>query len=298
MDQERRDRTPAQLVAERVERWQGMRVVRRARKRRLAIAARKGGAGKTTTAIELGSIFARWGLRVRLHDCDPQMGCASFWLPPQTQTHTVREVFLGETIGRDEITGEPEVRAVSLAEATAPTSVPGLFLVPSTTTLAEVELKRPPGSDTLLREQMDVEDEWDLEIIDCSPGLGTVTVSALAAATDVVFTMKGSGLDFAALAEFAKQLKRIQERLNPGLDVMAAVLCDIDTQTSLSRRVAEALAKTFPKAHQASIPHSVRSSEASFAHQPLIQFEPRNPVSQKYWELGEAMIPLLDLEVV
>lgn len=268
--------TPAQ--------WRELRVTRtEARPRRLTFVNRKGGSGKTTSAIQLAAAFAAWGLRARLTDGDAQMASASYWLPPQAPRGypTLLDVFMGEA---------------TLAEVTAPTSVPGVRIVPSLDTLARVESERPPGSDGLLAAEYDADsDAADVELLDAAPALGLVTVSMLAASTDVVVMVKTSTLDLVGAAEMAKPLSLIRRRLNPTLRISAVLMVDDDKDTTLSRGMVERLTEDYPSAFVHRVPHSVRAREAPGAHQPVLDYAPDNPVSHAYWNLAATLVPVLGL---
>jgi chromosome partitioning protein len=265
--------------------WRELRVHRtEARPRRLVFTNRKGGSGKTTTAVQLAAAFALWGLRVRLTDGDAQMASSSYWLPPQVHgTYpTLLDVFMGEK---------------TVAEVTAATSVPGVTIVPSLDTLTRVDSERPPGSDGLLAEEYDADaDSTDLELLDAAPALGLVTVSMLAASTDVAVMVKTSTLDLVGAAEMARPLELIRKRLNPGLRISCVLMVDDDQNTGLSRQLVEVLGEDYPGALIHRIPHSVRAREAPGAHQPLLDYSPDNPVTIAYWKLAAALVPILGLE--
>ena len=267
------------------ERWRSLRVQRGPgqRPRRLAFVNRKGGSGKTTSAVQLAAAFAAWGLRVRLTDGDAQMASATYWLPPQAPRGypTLLDVFLGER---------------TLREVTAPTTVPGVSIVPSLDTLARVESERPPGSDGLLAAEFDADpDSVDLELQDAAPALGLVTVSMLAAATDVMVMVKTSTLDLVGAAEMAKPLDLIKRRLNPELQIAAVLMVDDDRTSLLSREMTERLNADYPAALVHRIPHSVRAREAPGVHESILDYAPDNPVSLAYWNLAATLVPRLGL---
>lgn len=267
------------------ETWRGLRAHRTGPPRRLVMVNRKGGSGKTTTSVQLAAALACWGLRVRIIDGDPQMASATYWLPPKAggRYPTLLDVFTGDA---------------TLAEVTAPTTVPGVWIAPSLDTLGQVETNRPAGSDTLLAAEYDQGQDtppFDVEIMDAAPAMGAVTVSLLTAATDVAITIKASQLDYVGAAELAKPLNLVRKRLNPTLRISAAVMIDTDGNTLLTRSLRERLAVEYPGALVHAIPHSVRAAEAPGEHIPLIDYAPDNPVTLAYWELAAALAPALGL---
>jgi chromosome partitioning protein len=248
----------------------------------LAFVNRKGGSGKTTSAVSLAAVFREWGLTSRIVDGDAQMASATYWLPPQADSGapTLLDVFVGDA---------------TLAEATAPTTVPGVFIVPSLDTLGRVESERPPGSDGLLAGELDADISYDVELLDAAPSMGLVTVSMLAASTDVVLMMTTSTLDLVGAAEMARPLELVRRRLNPNLRISAVVMVDDDGNTMLSRDMGDSLAADYPNALIYRIPHSVRVREAPGVHEPITSYAPDNPVSAAYWRLAAALAPRVGL---
>ena len=268
--------TPAQ--------WRELRVDRiEPTPRRVAFVNRKGGSGKTTSAVQAAAAFAAWGMRVRLTDGDAQMASSTYWLPPQVPRGypTLLDVFMGEK---------------SLAEVTAPTAVTGVSIVPSLDNLARVESERPPGSDGLLADEFSADaDAADLELLDAAPSMGLVTVSMLAASTDVIVMVKTSTLDLVGAAEMSRPLDLIRRRLNPDLRITAVLMIDDDENTMLSRGLGDQLASDYPGAVIHRIPHSVRAREAPGKHRSVLDYAPDNPVSYAYWNLAATLVPLLGL---
>jgi chromosome partitioning protein len=225
-----------------------------------AVVNQKGGAGKTTTAVTLGAIWASWGLKVRLVDGDPQLGSATYWLPPQEDArYDLRHVYFEEC---------------GIDQATALTTVDGLRLVPSYKTLAQVEYAALADANLRLRDALgESKMPTDITLIDCRPSLGVLTVSALTAADELLITLGASGMDVPGLIELHETRETVQKRLNPNLRVGAVVVCH-DSHTKLSEQVRAQLDEDYPDALRWRIARSVRVEEAPFAHEPLTTFAP------------------------
>lgn len=243
-----------------------------------AVVNQKGGAGKTTTAVTLGAIWASWGLRVRLIDVDPQLGSATYWLPPQWNEkpqYDLRHVYFEEA---------------SLDQATAATVVPGLYLVPSYKTLAQVEYAGLADANLRLRDALrESGTPIDITLIDCRPSLGVLTVSALTAADELLITLGASGMDIPGLIELAETRETVRRRLNPALRVGAVVVCH-DSKTNLSTQVRVQLDADYPDALRWRIARSVRVEEAPFAHEPLTTFAPEIRPTREYVGLAANLL--------
>lgn len=274
-------------------RWKTKRVRRtEGRARRIVLANRKGGAGKTTSAVEVAYRLASWGLRVRLWDGDAQLASVTSWIPPVGDGWGPRGPSLADVYSGD----------ATLAEVTAPTGHDSLFVVPSYKSLGMVEKEASPGTDVAIRQELDRADAdgsgFDVEMLDCPGALGQITASFLAAADDLWVPLQNSYLDFLAQAELMDFVHRIQARLNPNLTTTAVLVVNADGQTTLSRDLREQLGKDHAGAHVVAIPHSVRAAEAPKVQQPIALYAPDNPVSDAYWLFAEDMLPRLELETV
>lgn len=206
-----------------------------------AVANQKGGVGKTLTALELALAMVARGKRVRLIDADPQVASLSSWIPvfypddlPESERRSLTDVYFDRC---------------TLGEATYPTAYKGLYLVPSFPDLATVEGDRPTGAETCLRYHLwDAgNDDFDVTIIDSGPSLGSLTVSALVAAQDVIIPVQaGSGLDIEGAAALYQTINTVQTRMNRDLRVAAIILTDF-TRSKLARTIGAEMAKAFPE---------------------------------------------------
>ncbi|MFL4496489.1 ParA family protein [Streptomyces sp. VTCC 41912] len=234
----------------------------------IAICNQKGGAGKTTTALELAMSLIARGLRVRLIDADPQEACLTVWLRyfwPEDLAEPARKSL--EHLYFDQ--------TVTLQDITYPTPYKGLYFVPSFPDLEDVETKHPTGTDTNLQYHLSKPDDgFDVTIIDCGPSLGPLTVSALVASQDVIIPVQAaSGLDVRGAAALNRTIRSVQGRLNPQLRVASVVLTDFEKST-LARQIGGKLAKAYPNAVILPARTSVRIGEAQLDKEPLRVFAP------------------------
>jgi chromosome partitioning protein len=233
----------------------------------IAVCNQKGGAGKTTTSLELAMALVARGLRVRIIDADKQDASLSAWL----------RYFLPEGVT---IADAPNLlhlffdQEVGLADVTYATPYTGLTFVPSFPDLDDVEAKRPTGSETALQFHLSQDDDADVTIIDCGPALGPLTVSALVAADDVLIPVQGdSGLDVKGAAALNRSITTVRKRLNPKLRVAGVVLTDFE-KSSLARQIGHIFAQKYPEAVLLPVRTSVRLGESQLARTPLRVFAP------------------------
>ncbi|MFJ1757660.1 ParA family protein [Kitasatospora sp. NPDC088134] len=248
----------------------------------IAICNQKGGAGKTTTALELALALIARGLRVRIVDVDDQEASISVWLRyymddrPEELRYNLRDLYFNAK--------------VKLSEASYPTDFENLTFIPSFPDLGEVDEKNPVGADTCLQRRLrQGADDVDVTIIDCGPRLGQLTVSALVAADDVIIPVKASSiLDMKGVAALQKVVNVVKDTLNPDLRIAAAVLTDF-SRSKMTRRIGGSLARAYPDAVILPARTNVKVGEAQLAQQPLRQFAPRETTTLDY-DLGARVL--------
>jgi chromosome partitioning protein len=257
------------------------------RPRVLALANQKGGVGKTTTAINLGTALAAIGERVLIIDLDPQ-GNASTGLGIDRKSRL--------TSSYDMLVGERALRDVIM-----PTAVPRLFLAPSTMDLLGVELEIAAHEDrsyklrNALRAYGDTTagrpDSVTYVVVDCPPSLNLLTVNALAAADAVVVPLQCEFFALEGLSQLLTTVEQVRRTLNPALAIHGVVLTMYDPRNSLAGQVvADVRAYMGDKVYETVIPRNVRLSEAPSHGKPALLYDLKCAGSQAYLKLASEVI--------
>lgn len=208
----------------------------------IVVANRKGGSGKTTSAVNIADGLARQGKRVLLVDADSQaQATVSCGVLPYRLTATVYELFhliLADREGRHDV------------EPTIIKSHKSFDLIPSKPDLAAVELEaaQAPGREALLHDVLlEVDKDYDFIIIDLPPSLGLITINGLAAANYLIVPIEPTFLSMDGLAQMMNILYRVNAEFNPSLRLMGILPVKCDRRTNLARAVLEEIQKNFGK---------------------------------------------------
>lgn len=251
---------------------------------RIGIANQKGGVGKTTTAINLGTALAANGDKVLIVDLDPQ-GNASTGLGIGQS--------LRERSSYDLLTG-----ACTLQEAVVSTAIPRLDIVPATVDLsgAEIELVEQEGRTHRLDHALaDPESRrWDVCLIDCPPSLGLLTINALVAANSILVPLQAEFFALEGLSQLLQTVERVRARFNPELSILGVALTMYDRRNNLSAQVAEDVRACLGRVvFDTMVPRNVRLSEAPSHGLPALIYDQRCAGSEAYMDLARELLTRL-----
>jgi chromosome partitioning protein len=249
----------------------------------LVVANQKGGVGKTTTAINLGTALAAVNAPTLLIDMDPQGNASTgLGIDRAARKQTVYDVLMGD---------------VSLGETIIDTQIPGLSLVPATVDLtgAELELIDVERRNFRLKDAIAAgfgpDRHFDYVLIDCPPSLTLLTVNAMAAADAVVVPLQCEFFALEGLSQLLHTIERVRTGLNPTLEIQGIVLTMFDKRNKLSDQVAaDVRSHMGEKVFKTVIPRNIRVSEAPSHGLPALLYDMKCPGSQAYIQLaGELM---------
>ena len=258
------------------------------RPRILALANQKGGVGKTTTAINLGTALAAIGERVLIIDLDPQ-GNASTGLGIE---QSARKVSTYDVLAD----GAP------LETAILETAVPGMAIAPSTLDLLGLELEIATDRERTFRLRKAISalhtsqitnsvDAFTYILIDCPPSLNLITINAMAAADAVVVPLQCEFFALEGLGQLLKTVDQVRQALNPNLLIHGVVLTMFDSRNHLcSQGVADVRSFMGAKVYDTIIPRNVRVSEAPSYGKPVLLYDFKSTGAQAYLRLASEVI--------
>ncbi len=248
----------------------------------LVVANQKGGVGKTTTAINLGTALAAVGERVLLIDSDPQGNASTgLGIGRALRRHTLYDVLMGEK---------------SITDAVVKTSVPGLDLTPSDPDLSgvELELGHQARRSFKLRDALEILRDgktYSYVLIDCPPSLNLLTVNAMAAADAVLVPLQCEFFALEGLSQLMRTIDLVRGSLNPKLEIQGIVLTMYDRRNALSGQVSSDVRGHFgDTVYQTVIPRNVRVSEAPSFGKPALVYDLKCAGSQAYLKLAREVV--------
>ncbi|HVL72657.1 MAG TPA: ParA family protein [Beijerinckiaceae bacterium] len=258
----------------------------RQRPRILALANQKGGVGKTTTAINLGTALAAIGERVLILDLDPQ-GNASTGLGIDRRSRRISTYHV--------LTG-----ATDLRDAVVETAVPNLAVAPSTLDLLGVELEIAHERNRARRLLEAIEglsrlrpgeEPFTYVLIDCPPSLNLLTINALTAADAVLVPLQCEFFALEGLSQLLRTVEQVRATLNPRLGIHGIVLTMYDPRNNLSTQVVADVRQFMgDKVYDTMIPRNVRVSEAPSHGKPVLLYDLKCAGSQAYLRLASEVI--------
>ena len=249
----------------------------------IAIVNQKGGVGKTTTTLSLGSYLADAGKFVLVIDMDPQANATSGVGVDHRQVSSgVYEVLSG---------------LVTVRQAILPTVHESLHILPAAGALAgaNVELVTAERREYRLADALlEVRNDFDVILIDCPPSLGLLTLNALVAADSVLVPVQAEYYALEGLGQLLETVELVRRELRPSLQILGAIITMYEGRLRLSNDVLQELYRHFPdRVFRSVIPRNVRLAEAPSHGQTIARYDPSSKGARAYEKLARELLAVL-----
>lgn len=248
----------------------------------IAIVNQKGGSGKTTTTVNLGTCLAQLGKKVLLVDIDPQ-------------AHAT--IHIGLKSNDFEFTlYDALVNSHPVNEIIVKTQIEKLDAIPSHINLsgAEIELVSTVGREGILKDcLMNIKTEYEYVLIDCPPSLGLLTLNALNAASEVFVAIQTEFFALEGVSKLIKTIDIVKERLNKKLKITGVILTMYDSRKNICKNVAEKVEDYFKdKVFKTKIRENVKLIEAPSYGQPVVLYASDSYGHKDYLSLAREVLAL------
>jgi len=242
----------------------------------ITIGQRKGGNGKSTSALNLAHAFALTGKRVLLIDMDDQKNSTSAIETATPPTKTIEDLLL-----------DP---AVSVAAVAVATTWPGVWLVAASANLSGTirELDSEVGSHLVLKEKLTAAaGDFDLCLIDTSPSLNILVVNALCASRWLFVPLSSKYFSLQGLGQTLEAFKKVQGRLNPELEILALAFVIHDRRSGLAKDVVDKARAEYPAlVCDTLVGQNIKIEEAQVLRQSILGYAPEDRGAEQYRSLA------------
>ncbi len=241
---------------------------------------KKGGVGKTTTAINMAAYCADFGKKVLLVDIDSQGNATTgLGFSKSALKKSVYNVLIEEDAAENNI---------------LPTQVKLLDILPANVDLtgAEVDLVYKRNREKILKTALDkIRDQYDYIFIDCPPSLGLLTINAWAASDSIVIPLQSEYYALEGVSQLMNTIAMVRQHLNPRLQVEGVVITMYDGRALIAKQITAEIKKFFKnKLYEIIIPRNVRLAEAPSHGVPIILHDPKCVGARAYKALTEEFL--------
>lgn len=241
---------------------------------------KKGGVGKTTTAINMAAYCADLGKKVLLVDIDSQGNATTgLGFSKSALKKSVYNVLIDDDAVINNI---------------LPTQVKQLDILPANVDLtgAEVDLVYKRNRERILKTALEkVRNDYDYIFIDCPPSLGLLTINAWVASDSIIIPLQSEYYALEGVSQLMNTIAMVKQHLNPQLQIEGVVITMYDGRALIAKQITAEIKKFFKnKLYEIIIPRNVRLAEAPSHGVPILLHDPKCVGARAYKALTEEFL--------
>ena len=241
---------------------------------------KKGGVGKTTTAINMAAYCADLGKKVLLVDIDSQGNATTgLGFSKSALKKSVYNVLIDDDAVINNI---------------LPTQVKQLDILPANVDLtgAEVDLVYKRNRERILKTALEkVRNDYDCIFIDCPPSLGLLTINAWVASDSIIIPLQSEYYALEGVSQLMNTIAMVKQHLNPQLQIEGVVITMYDGRALIAKQITAEIKKFFKnKLYEIIIPRNVRLAEAPSHGVPILLHDPKCVGARAYKALTEEFL--------
>ncbi len=244
----------------------------------ISVINNKGGTGKTTTALNLGTALSKLKFKVLLIDFDSQSNLTSALGVSRVENH------IGKLLLKDSAVDNTILKLNHLS------------LIPSTNYLLDYEyrINNEPGREFLLKETLDpIQSKYDYILVDCAPSLGTFAISSLVAADYYIVPMQAENFAFIGLDKIIQITDKVKKRMNPKIEMGGILFVKFSTRTKFGKAVIKSLSENERFKHKVfdtRIRTDISLMESTAFGQNIYDYAPRSRGAEDYLDLAKELL--------
>jgi chromosome partitioning protein len=242
---------------------------------KITICQRKGGNGKSTSALNLAAAFAETGKRVLLVDMDDQRNTTSAIATKRPAVYTIEDLLFNQNL--------------TITEAAEKTVWEGVDIIPGSRNLsaAAVKLDDTPHGYSRLLTSLIGSSYYDLCIIDTSPSLNIFTINAMCASHGIFIPLSSNYFSLEGLAQTMDAFRKVQSGLRNDLKLYGAAFVIHDGRTRLACEVQEKVKEQYPGLLcETVIGRNIKIEEAQVSGQSIFSYAPSDRGALQYRALA------------